>query len=100
MMTFSEALSEIKNGHCITRASWNGAGMFVFLVPGSVFYADRDPWKSIFREGTEINYGAHINMKCVDDQIIPWLPSQTDLLAEDWEVPVGGRKQDNYHHDW
>ena len=30
---------------------------------------------------------AHIDMRTADGQIVPWLASQTDLLAEDW-VPV------------
>lgn len=25
-------------------------------------------------------------MKTVDDQFVPWLASQTDILANDWEV--------------
>ena len=27
-----------------------------------------------------------IGMKTVDDTFVPWLASQTDMLAEDWEV--------------
>lgn len=38
MLTFSEALNEIKTGHKVARSGWNGKNMFVFLVPGSTFY--------------------------------------------------------------
>ena len=27
---------------------------------------------------------SHIDMKTADDKIVPWLASQTDVLATDW----------------
>ena len=42
--------------------------------------------RSIFPEGAEINYHAHIDMRTADGKIVPWLASQTDVLAEDWEM--------------
>ena len=81
---FSHALEELKNGSLVARKGWNGKGMFLFLVPGSQFVVNRAPLNVIFPEGTVINYRSHIDMKTVDDQIVPWLAAQTDLLAEDW----------------
>ena len=85
-MTFSKALEALKEGKKVARAGWNDKNMFVFLVPGSVFKVNRAPLLGIYPEGTEINYHAHIDMKTADDQIVPWLASQTDILAEDWVV--------------
>ena len=85
-MTFSKALEALKEGKKVARAGWDGKNMFVFLVPGSVFKVNRAPLLGIYPEGTEINYHAHIDMKTADDQIVPWLASQTDILAEDWVV--------------
>lgn len=85
-MNFSEALVEIKNGKKVSREGWNGKGMFVFLVPGSVFKVSRAPLLGIYPEGTEIKYHAHVDMKTADNQVVPWLVSQTDLLADDWGV--------------
>jgi len=84
-MTFSTALDAIKNGNRVARAGWNGKGMFIFMVPGSVFLVNRPPLLGIFPEGTEVRYHAHVDMKTADGQIVPWLCSQTDLMAEDWE---------------
>ena len=84
-MTFSTALDAIKNGNRVTRAGWNGKGMFIFMVPGSVFMVNRPPLLGIFPEGTEVRYHAHVDMKTNDGEIVPWLCSQTDLFAEDWE---------------
>lgn len=31
-------------------------------------------------------YRAHLDMKSVDGEIVPWVVSQTDVLAEDWAI--------------
>lgn len=85
-MNFSEALTAIKTGHRVARSGWNGKGMFLFLVPGSVFKVNREPLLSILGEGTEVQYHGHIDMKTAQGYIVPWLASQTDLLADDWEI--------------
>ncbi len=85
-MDFSDALQNVKSGLKVARAGWNGKGMFIFLVPGSKFQVNRPPLLGIYEEGTEINYHAHIDMKTADDMVVPWLASQTDILATDWEV--------------
>ena len=84
-MDFSKALSAIKSGEKMQRSGWNGKGMFIFLVPGSIFAANRPPLLGIYPEGKEITYLAHIDMVTVSGAVVPWLASQTDVLAEDWE---------------
>ena len=86
LFNFGEAIELLKQGKKVARSGWNGKGMFVFLVPGSVFKVNRAPLLGIYPEGTEITYHAHIDMKTADNQIVPWLASQTDVLAEDWVV--------------
>lgn len=85
-LTFSQALDFIKKGTKVARTGWNGKGMFIFLVPGSTFKVNRPPLLGIYPEGTEIKYHSHVDMKTADGQIVPWLCSQTDMLAEDWQV--------------
>ncbi len=85
-LDFSVALVHIKAGKKVARKSWNGKGMFVFLVPGSTFTVNRPPLLGIYPDGTQINYHAHIDIRTADGQIVPWLASQTDLLATDWQV--------------
>lgn len=87
-MTFSEALECLKGGQKVQRQGWNGKGMFLFLVPGSEFIVNRPPLLGIYPEGTKISYHAHVDMKTAQGDIVPWLCSQTDLLAEDWEVII------------
>ena len=85
-MDFGQALVAIKAGQKVAREGWNGRGMFVFLVPGSVFKVSRPPLLGIYPEGTEITYCPHIDMKTADGKVVPWLASQTDVLSEDWQV--------------
>jgi hypothetical protein len=85
-MDFSDALREIKAGKRVSRAGWNGKNMFVFLVPGSTFQVNREPLLSILGEGTTVDYHGHVDMRTANGQIVPWLCSQTDLLADDWGV--------------
>lgn len=84
--SFGRALNHLKVGDRVARKGWNGKGMFLFLVPGSTFKVNRAPLLGIYPEGTEINYCPHIDMKTADGKVVPWLASQTDVLAEDWIV--------------
>lgn len=85
-LTFGSAIEALKKGFKVARTGWNGKGMFLFLVPGSISKVSRAPLLGIYPEGTEINYCPHIDMKTVDGKIVPWVASQTDVLADDWEI--------------
>lgn len=85
-MEFQEALALIKKGHRLSRSGWNGKDMFVFLVEGSTFAVNRAPLNKFYEEGTEITYRGHLDLKAVDGTIGPWVPSSSDLLADDWYV--------------
>jgi hypothetical protein len=80
------AIKQMRNGEKVARAGWNGKGMFLFLVPGSTFTVNRAPLLGIYPEGTEISYQPHVDMKTTQGTVVPWLASQSDLLATDWEV--------------
>lgn len=76
-MNFSQALDQIKAGQRVARPGWNGKGMFIFLV---------ERWT--YTDGKQDNYPnlPFIAMKTADGKVVPWLASQTDILAEDWSV--------------
>lgn len=84
--SFSQALLFLKQGKKVARQGWDGKNMFIFLVPGSTFKVNRKPLLGIYLEGTEINYHAHIDMKTVQGEIVPWIASQLDILEEDWQI--------------
>lgn len=70
-LTFGDALSLLKRGTKVARAGWNGKGMWLELqVP------DANSKMTL----------PYIYMKTADDKVVPWLASQSDMLAEDWGV--------------
>lgn len=85
-MSIGEAIEALEAGKKVCRAGWNEAKMFLFLVPGSTFKVSRAPLLGIYPEGTEINYQPHIDMKTAQDTVVPWLASQSDILAKDWMI--------------
>ena len=85
-LDFGHTLKALKQGKRVSREGWNGKGMFLFLVLGSVFKVSREPLLGVFPEGTEIQYHAHIDMKTAQGDIVPWTCSQTDMLADDWSI--------------
>lgn len=69
-MNFGQALQALKDGYRVTREGWNGKGMWLELqVPDENSKMTRP----------------YIYMKTVDGDLVPWVASQTDLLAADWQ---------------
>jgi hypothetical protein len=103
MEKFGEALDALKQGKKVCRNNWNGKGMWLILLSktkivlaGRILqddgHATENPtvdFKSLFvtlndTESTKLL--DCILMKTVDDTFVPWLASQTDVLAEDWVI--------------
>lgn len=90
-MTFGLAIEAMKKGHKVTRKGWNGKGMFLYLTSESdVSYSKLKPETQralISHTKSTVHINGHIDMKAADDSIVcGWLASQTDMLAEDWEI--------------
>lgn len=68
---FGWAIGKLKEGEKVTRSGWNGKDMHLELqVP------DEHSKMSL----------PYIYMKTVQDDLVPWLASQTDMLSDDWDV--------------
>ena len=81
-LTFGQAIEALKNGKRVSRKGWNGKGMFLLYVPS-------EKWGIIDKIGLGIPKGnllSWIGIKTADNKFVPWLASQTDMLAEDWEI--------------
>lgn len=77
-MDFSQALLNIKNGVSCTRAGWNGRGMYVWLAE-EVRYGGLG--------GGSLQLEPCLVLFTAQETHQPgWLPSQADLLADDWET--------------
>lgn len=81
-LTFGQAIEAMKAGKKVSRAGWNGKGMWLRVVYP---YMDKQflVMEGEFCEGTLLPY---IGMKTADNGFVPWLASQTDVLSEDWSI--------------
>ena len=79
-MNFGLALEELKKGNKVRRKGWNGRGIFIELQRPTETSKMTHPY--IFIDTT----GLQTNNKFAPRDLVPWLASQTDMLAEDWEL--------------
>lgn len=75
--TFGHAVELMKTGFRMARKGWNGKGMYITLVSGENWAMDK-------HENTVCEKRDWLGIKTVDNQFMPWVPSQSDVLAEDW----------------
>lgn len=68
-LNFGQALEHLKAGGKVARVGWNGKGMWLELQRPDAHSKMTLPY---------------IYMSTVTGDLVPWLASQTDLLAEDW----------------
>ncbi len=68
---FGLALRLLAEGKRVTRPGWNGKGMWLELQVPDAHSKMTLPY---------------IFMKTADNHLVPWLASQTDILAKDWEL--------------
>lgn len=64
-MNFSQALKVIKKGKRVRRRNWREQKSWIILAKKG-----ETKWIAISKDG----------------MILPWFPSQDDLLSDDWEV--------------
>lgn len=87
-MNFGLAIEALKKGKRIARSGWNGKGMFLYYVPAAAYPAQRNTFGTmvgVFPHDM-VPYCAYIAMKTAQDNVVPWLASQTDVLADDWVI--------------
>ena len=87
-LSFGDAVAALKEGLRVERAGWNGKGMFLYYVPENKYPANRNEQATMIGvfEDDMVPYGAYIAMKTAQNNVVPWLASQTDVLAEDWQI--------------
>ncbi len=111
LVNFGEAVEALKEGKRVSRAGWNGKGLFVFMqVPSRISVTDtvpkmqslppyvKDEFIRRNNETTEqvgnglahnhstIDYDNQMALVNVDNKISGWTPSGSDALAVDWII--------------
>ena len=79
-MSFGLAVEAVKKGKKIARAGWNGKGMLLIYI----FPYINDQYTIIEKSGIVGTLAPYLAMKTADNKLVPWLASQTDILADDW----------------
>jgi hypothetical protein len=88
-MDIGEAVLAMKMGRRVSRAGWNGKGMYLAYQPG---YPDGIPINENTAKatgqpvGTVLRFLPYVMMRTADGSFVPWLCSQSDLLADDWHL--------------
>lgn len=89
MMNFGEALEALKSGKKVARGGWNGRGMWLAYqkaYPDGIAINQNTAEATGLPAGTVCRFLPYLMMKTADNSFVPWLASQTDILAEDWMV--------------
>lgn len=68
-MDFGDAINQMRRGHKLTRAGWNGKGMWVELQ-----YPDELSKMTL----------PYLYLNYPTGNKVPWFASQTDMLSNDW----------------
>jgi len=69
--TIGWAVEQLRNGFRVCRSGWNGKGMWLKLQVPDALSKMTLPY---------------VYMHTAQGDLVPWLCSQTDLLATDWEI--------------
>ncbi|WP_027178780.1 DUF2829 domain-containing protein [Maridesulfovibrio bastinii] len=77
-MNFGKAIEAMKEGRAVRRKGWNGKGIFIKI---------QSPDENSFMSHSYIyidTTGLKTDNPDAPKNRVPWLASQTDMLAEDW----------------
>ena len=95
-MNFGEVIEALKSGLAIRRAGWIGKGLFVIKQVPAHITGDIIPnmqslpqsAKDILmkRDNPHIDYTNQMLIVNPDGRADSWVPSSSDVFAEDWEV--------------
>lgn len=91
-MDFGQALTELRAGHRLTREGWNGKDMYIVLqagYPDGIAINANTAAATGIAEGTVCRFRPYLMICTVDGDFVPWLASQTDVLADDWGIRLG-----------
>lgn len=70
-MTFGQAIEALREGRKVSRKGWNGKDMWLALQIPDVHSKMSLPY---------------IYMKTAQQDLVPWIASQSDMLSFDWEI--------------
>lgn len=95
-MNFGEIIEALKIGLAVRRKGWNGKGMFVVkqipahitdnIIPNMQSIPQSAKDILMKRENPHIDYTNQMLIINPDGRADSWVPSSSDIFAEDWEI--------------
>lgn len=95
-MDFGKVIEALKSGLAVRRKGWNGKGMFVVKqipshIEGGIIRTIQSLPQSakdilLSHENAHIDYTNQMLIINPDGRADSWVPSSSDVFAEDWEV--------------
>lgn len=82
-MTFGQAIEALKQGAKVTRKGWNGKGQYIELATNISYVNTKGETVNTLHEAIGNKAIAFVGTSGVQ---LGWLTSQSDMLAEDWEI--------------
>lgn len=78
--TFGEAIRKLKAGQKVARKGWNGKGIYIEMQKPDEHSKMTLPYIYI------VTNGLVTDNPDAPKGVVPWMASQTDMLATDWRV--------------
>ena len=95
-MDFGKVIEALKSGLAVRRKGWNGKGMFIVKqipshIEGGIIPKMQSLPQSaknilLSRENAHIDYTNQMLIINPDGRADSWVPSVSDVFAEDWEI--------------
>ena len=79
-MSFGLAIEAMRQGNKVARSGWNGKGIFCALQVPDANSKMTSPYIYINTTGLQTDNPN------APKSLVPWLASQTDMLADDWQI--------------
>ena len=79
-MNFGLAIEAMRKGRRVARKGWNGKGIFCELQTPDTNSKMTSPYIYINTTGLQTDN------QDAPKSLVPWLASQTDMLADDWQI--------------
>lgn len=87
-LSFGHAVKALKQGAKVSRMDWNGKNIFLYLVGGNEYPVERNAGSAIagYFPKDMIPYCPYIAMLTAQNDVVPWVASQSDILVDDWYI--------------
>lgn len=88
-MDFGQALAALKAGGKVTRDGWNAVGQYAVKqdgYPQGIAINGNTARATGLPEGAVCVFRPYLMLHTADGSFVPWQPTVSDVLAEDWRA--------------